>query len=75
MKKESRSWKTKFNQDTYIGPYVITAVRNNGTIRAHEGRVTDTFNIQKSNSLQGISCGLSLIHMAYIVVGLAKYSQ
>ena len=38
--------KTKFNLDTYIGPYIITAVRNNGTVRAHKDRVTDTFSIQ-----------------------------
>ena len=40
------AWKTKFNQDAYIGPYVITAVRNNGIVRARKGRVTDTFNIR-----------------------------
>ena len=40
------AWKTKFNQDAYIGPYVITTVRNNVTVRAHKGRVMDTFNIQ-----------------------------
>ena len=33
-KKEDRvllknAWNTKFNQDAYIGPYIITAVRNN----------------------------------------------
>ena len=27
----------KFNQDTYLGPYTITTVRNNGTIRARKG--------------------------------------
>ena len=37
---------TKFNQDAYIGPYVITAVRNNGTVRVRKGKVMDTFNIQ-----------------------------
>ena len=26
------AWKTKFNQDAYIGPYIITTVRNNGTV-------------------------------------------
>ena len=29
-------WKTKFNQDTYLGPYTITAVRNNGTVKAQK---------------------------------------
>ena len=40
------AWKTKFNQDAYIGPYTITTVRNNGTIRARKGRVTDTYNLR-----------------------------
>ena len=26
------AWKTKFNHDAYIGPYVIKHVRNNGTV-------------------------------------------
>ena len=39
-------WKTKFNQDAYKGPYMITAVRNNGTVRARKGRVTDTYNLR-----------------------------
>ena len=38
--------KTKFNQDAYIGPYTITAVRNNGTVRARKGNVTDAFNLR-----------------------------
>ena len=38
--------KIKSNQDAYIGPYEITAVRNYGTVRAHKGRVTDIFNIR-----------------------------
>ena len=37
--------KTKFNQDAYLSPYVITAVRKNGTVRANKDGVTDTFNI------------------------------
>ena len=41
-----KAWKTKFNQDAYIGPYVITAVRNNDTERARRGQVTDSFNIR-----------------------------
>ena len=39
------TWKTKFNQDAYLGLYTITAVRNYGTTRAHKGKITDTFNI------------------------------
>ena len=30
------AWKTKFNQDIYIGPYTVTEVRNNGAIRPVE---------------------------------------
>ena len=40
------AWKTKFNQDAYLGPYTITAVRNNGTVRARKGKIRDTFNIR-----------------------------
>jgi len=40
------AWKTKFNQDAYLGPYTITAVRNNGTVRARKGKVTDTYNLR-----------------------------
>ena len=39
-------WKTKFNQDAYIDSHIITSVRNNGTTRAHKGRVTGNFNIR-----------------------------
>ena len=39
------AWKTKFNQNAYLGPYVITAVRDNDTVRAQKGKITDTFNI------------------------------
>ena len=39
-------WSTKFNQDAFLGPYVITAVRNNGTICTHKGRLTDMYNIR-----------------------------
>ena len=40
------AWKTKFNQNAYLGPYVITAVRDNGNVRSHKGRITDTFTIR-----------------------------
>ena len=39
------AWKTKFNQNSYLSLCVITAVRDNGTVRACKGRITDTFNI------------------------------
>ena len=40
------TWKTKFNQDAYLGPYVIKVVRKNHAVRACKGRVMDIFNIQ-----------------------------
>ena len=40
------AWKTKFNQDAYIGPYAMAEVRNNGTVRARKGKVTDTYNLR-----------------------------
>ena len=36
------AWKTKFNQDAYIGPYTVTEVRNNGTLCPCKGNTTDT---------------------------------
>ena len=42
----NNAWKTKFNQKAFIGHYIITAVRNNGPVRARRGRVADTFNIR-----------------------------
>ena len=32
-------WKTKFNHNSYLGPYIITTVRNNGTVRAKKGSI------------------------------------
>jgi len=47
-------WKTKFfNQDAYKGLLRITAVRNNGTVRARFGRVTDTYNLPNIKSYRG----------------------
>ena len=43
------AWKTKFNQDAYIGPYTITTVQDNRTIRAKKRRVTDTYNLRNIN--------------------------
>ena len=40
------AWKTEISQNAYLEPYTITAVRNNGTVRAHKGEITDTFNIR-----------------------------
>ena len=40
------AWKTKFNQDAYIGPYTVSDVWNNETVRARKGNVTDTYNLR-----------------------------
>ena len=40
------AWKMKFNQDTYISPYTVMEVWNNGTVRAPKGNVTDTYNLR-----------------------------
>ena len=40
------AWKTKYNDQAYIGPYTMTAVKeNNGTVNARKGKVTDMYNI------------------------------
>ena len=33
---------TKFNQDAFLDPFIITSVRNNGSVRASKSKVTDT---------------------------------
>ena len=40
------AWKTKLNQDAYIGPYTVTEVWNNGIVRAHKGNIIDTYNLR-----------------------------
>ena len=39
------AWKMRLNQNGYIGPYTVTEVRNNGTVRAHRVNITDTYNL------------------------------
>lgn len=36
----------KYGEDQYIGPYTITHVYDNGTVRYHTGRLQDTINIR-----------------------------
>ena len=43
MAKESKS---KYGHVSYQGPYTITKVNNNGTVRLLKGAVSDTFNIR-----------------------------
>ena len=70
------AWKTKFNWDAYLGPFVIIRIRNNGTVRAHKGRVIDIFaQHPKSNFLQGIRFSPPWSCMTYRAEGSAKYSQ
>ena len=38
-------WKIKFNQDAYLGQYIITAVRNNSILRDRKGKIAYTFDI------------------------------
>ena len=66
---QKNMWKTKFNQDAYIGPYIKTAVRNNSTVRARKDRIMHTFSIRNQT---GISCGPSQGCMTYTAVGLAN---
>ena len=46
------AWKTKFNQDAYIGSYTVTEVRYNGTVRARRGNITDTYNLRNITSFK-----------------------
>ena len=46
------AWKTKFNQDTYKGPYTATEVGNNGTVCARKCNVTDTCNVHNITAIK-----------------------
>ena len=35
----------KYGSPSYLGPYTVTEVRENGTLRINNGVVTDTYNI------------------------------
>ena len=37
----TNSWKSKFNHDTYIIPYITTKATNNLVIQAHKRNITD----------------------------------
>jgi RNase H-like domain found in reverse transcriptase/Reverse transcriptase (RNA-dependent DNA polymerase)/Integrase zinc binding domain len=41
-----KEWDSKYGSDAYKGPFDIVEVRNNGTVRIREGRITDTYNIR-----------------------------
>ena len=43
MKRESKS---KYGHVSYDGPFTVTKVNKNGTIRIQKGAVTHTFNIR-----------------------------
>ena len=34
------AWKTKFNQDAYIGPNTVIDIQNNGTVRVRRGKIS-----------------------------------
>ena len=36
----------KYGTDAYSGPYRVTEVRKNGTLRICKGKITDTYNIR-----------------------------
>ena len=44
-KQKNRNQK-EHTQNSYMGPFIITAVRNTGIVRARNGKVTGTFNIR-----------------------------
>ena len=38
--------RTKYGTSSYLGPYTIVQVNDNGTVRIQQGSTTDTFNIR-----------------------------
>ena len=43
----------KYGSDPYLGPYEVTEVRDNGTLRIRMGRITDTWNIHNVHLYRG----------------------
>ena len=43
----------KYGSDPYLGPYEVTEVRNNGTLRIRMGSITDTWNIRNVHPYRG----------------------
>ena len=43
----------KYGSDPYLGPYEVTEVRDNGTLRIRMGRITDTWNIRNVHPYRG----------------------
>ena len=41
---------TKFGQDAYNGPWTVTKVRDNGTVKITKGIITDVYNIRNITS-------------------------
>ena len=37
---------TKYGQNAYNGPWTITEVRNNGTVKLNKGAISDVYNIR-----------------------------
>ena len=42
----SNAWKIKFSHDAYIGPYTVTEVRNNGSVRDCKCNDIDTYTLR-----------------------------
>ena len=38
--------RTKYGSDSYLGPYQVVSVHDNGTVRVREGTLTDVYNIR-----------------------------
>ena len=43
---------SKYGSNSYLGPYTIVRVNDNGTVRVDEGTVTDTYNIRNITPYQ-----------------------
>ena len=42
--------KTKFGTDTYLGPFTVLSVNDNGTVRVDKGIIQDTYNVRNLTS-------------------------
>ena len=77
------AWKMKFNQDAYIGPYAVTEVWNDGTVRAHRGNITNTYNLRNITTfveygrlpLWGSMSYVGVIHQANYFISTDDVNQ
>jgi hypothetical protein len=74
---------SKFSEDPYKGPYTITKVNDNGTVKLIMGKVTDTVNIFTKRTFPGIiplslvmgRVQYTMVEYPWITTGPSRYCR